>query len=106
MWRALLKVLRSEHAETLKAVLAANEGLAGLPPVPFGALQQAADASITVGNMWDWVDSGFLALSGSGAASVDLHVADPDHLIVFAHISDLMWAASHLAEGRGELHQG
>ena len=91
LWRALLTVLRKNSPGRMNAVLCDARLWTNLPTAAFAEMQ-AVDPSITLSDLYIWVDTGFISL-----ADVHADTNNAYHHVTFAHGTDFMWAVTKLS---------
>ena len=91
LWRVLLDLLRRHSPTRYLEAISDTSTWYALPTVSFRDMQ-AADPSITLVDLYKWVDRGYIALKDVHSESYG-----GEHLVTFGHWSDLMWAVTHLS---------
>ena len=91
LWRALLVVLRNRSDTELQKAICNDRQSMALPSATFADIQEV-DSSITLFELYEWVDRGFI-----GLADVHVDTYTAHHLVTFTRRVDLIWAVTKLS---------
>ena len=101
LWRALLEVLRDKFGTELQDAIKNDRQWAALPSATFASIREV-DSSITLPELYEWIDKGFIGLAD---VHVDSYISE-HHLVSFAHGVDLMWAVTKLSGSKERISFG